>query len=83
VWSSAENIASPPGFDSRTVQPVASRYREANPNSSVVQAKNCVLNTQSEFVTFTLKNGEQNYVQVVSDETHDADRGVVSCPVEM
>jgi len=27
VWTGAENLA-PPGFDSRTVQPVASRYSD-------------------------------------------------------
>jgi len=26
VWTSAENLAPPPGFDPRTVQPVGSRY---------------------------------------------------------
>jgi hypothetical protein len=26
VWTGAENLAPPPGFDPRTVQPVASRY---------------------------------------------------------
>ena len=26
VWAGAENFALPPGFDPRTVQPVASRY---------------------------------------------------------
>jgi hypothetical protein len=28
VWSGAENLAPPPGFDPRTVQPVASRYTD-------------------------------------------------------
>jgi hypothetical protein len=28
VWTGAENLASPPGFDPRNVQPVASRYRQ-------------------------------------------------------
>jgi len=28
IWTSAENLASPPGFDPRTVQPVASRYTD-------------------------------------------------------
>ena len=28
VWTGAENIAPPPGFDPRTVQPVACRYTE-------------------------------------------------------
>ena len=28
VWISAENLAPPPGFDRRTVQPVASRYTD-------------------------------------------------------
>jgi hypothetical protein len=27
-WTGAKNLASPPGFDSRTVQPVASRYTD-------------------------------------------------------
>ena len=32
VWAGAENLAPPPGFDPRTVQPVASRYTDcANP----------------------------------------------------
>jgi hypothetical protein len=26
VWTGAENLAFPPGFDARTVQPVVSRY---------------------------------------------------------
>ena len=26
VWTGAENLAPPPGFDPQTVQPVASRY---------------------------------------------------------
>jgi hypothetical protein len=26
VWMGAENLASPPGFDPRTVQPIADRY---------------------------------------------------------
>ena len=26
MWTGAENLAPPPGFDTRTVQPVASRY---------------------------------------------------------
>ena len=28
VWTGAENLAAPPGFDPRTVQPVASRYTD-------------------------------------------------------
>jgi len=28
VWTGAENLAPPPGFDPRTVQPVASRYND-------------------------------------------------------
>ena len=28
VWTDAENLAPPPGFDPRTVQPVASRYTD-------------------------------------------------------
>jgi hypothetical protein len=28
VWTGAENLAPPPGFDFRTVQPVASRYTD-------------------------------------------------------
>ena len=28
VWTGAENLATPPGFDPRTVQPVASRYTD-------------------------------------------------------
>ena len=28
VWTGAENLAPPPGFDPRTVQPVASRYTD-------------------------------------------------------
>jgi len=28
VWAGAENLAHPPGFDPRTVQPVASRYTD-------------------------------------------------------
>jgi hypothetical protein len=28
VWTGAENLALPPGFDPRTVQPVASRYTD-------------------------------------------------------
>ena len=28
VWTGAENVAPPPGFDPRTVQPVASRYTD-------------------------------------------------------
>ena len=28
VWTGAENLAPPPGFDPRTVHPVASRYTE-------------------------------------------------------
>ena len=28
VWTGAENLAPPPGFDHRTVQPVASRYTD-------------------------------------------------------
>jgi len=28
VWMGAENLASSPGFDSRTVQPAASRYTD-------------------------------------------------------
>ena len=28
VWTGAENIAPPPEFDPRTVQPVASRYTD-------------------------------------------------------
>ena len=28
VWTGAENLAPPPGFDPRTVQPVASRYAD-------------------------------------------------------
>ena len=28
VWTGAENLATPPGFDSRTVQHVASRYTD-------------------------------------------------------
>jgi hypothetical protein len=28
VWTGAENLASPPGFDPRTVQPVARRYTD-------------------------------------------------------
>ena len=28
VWTCAENLAPPPGFDPRTVQPVASRYTD-------------------------------------------------------
>jgi len=28
VWIGAENLAPPPGFDPRTVQPVASHYNE-------------------------------------------------------
>ena len=29
VWTVAENLASPPAFDPRTVQPVASRYTDS------------------------------------------------------
>jgi len=28
VWTDAENIAPPPGFDPLTVQPIASRYTD-------------------------------------------------------
>ena len=28
VWTGAENLALPPGFDPRTVQPIASRYTD-------------------------------------------------------
>ena len=28
VWTGAENLAHPPGFDPRTVQPVGSRYTD-------------------------------------------------------
>jgi hypothetical protein len=28
IWTGAENLAPPPGFDSQTVQPVASRYTD-------------------------------------------------------
>ena len=28
VWTGAENLAPPPGFNPRTVQPVASRYTD-------------------------------------------------------
>jgi len=28
VWAGAKNLAPPPGFDPRTVQPVASRYTD-------------------------------------------------------
>ena len=28
IWEGAENLATPPGFDPRTVQPVASRYTD-------------------------------------------------------
>ena len=28
VWTGAENLASPPGLDPRSVQPVASRYTD-------------------------------------------------------
>ena len=28
VWTCAENLTPPPGFDPRTVQPVASRYTD-------------------------------------------------------
>ena len=28
VWTGAKNLASPPGFDPRTVQPVSSRYTD-------------------------------------------------------
>jgi hypothetical protein len=28
LWTGAENLAPPPGFDPRTVQPVASRYTD-------------------------------------------------------
>ena len=28
VWTGVENLAPPPGFDPRTVQPVASRYTD-------------------------------------------------------
>ena len=28
VWAGAENLAPPPGYDPRTVQPVASRYTD-------------------------------------------------------
>jgi hypothetical protein len=28
IWTGAENLAPPPGFDPRTIQPVASRYTD-------------------------------------------------------
>jgi hypothetical protein len=28
VWTGVENLTTPPGFDHRTVQPVASRYTD-------------------------------------------------------
>ena len=28
VWTGAENLATPPGFDARTIQPLASLYTE-------------------------------------------------------
>ena len=28
VWTSAENLSPPPGFDPQTVQPVASRFTD-------------------------------------------------------
>ena len=42
VWTGAENLA-PPGFDPRTVQPVASRYTDyaTRPIVSVKGGKNC------------------------------------------
>ena len=31
VWTGAESLASPPGFDPRTIQPVAIRYTDSYP----------------------------------------------------
>jgi hypothetical protein len=36
AWTSAENLAPPPGFDPRTVQPVASRYADYATRSTYV-----------------------------------------------
>ena len=42
VWAGAENLAPPPGFDPRTVQPVASRYTDyiTRPTTKLVVYQN-------------------------------------------
>ena len=41
VWTGAENLAPPPGFDPRTVQPVASRYTDWANRLTYAQIKYC------------------------------------------
>ena len=39
VWTGAEKLAPPPGFDSRTIQPVVSRYTDYTKVLHVTQKK--------------------------------------------
>jgi hypothetical protein len=41
VWTGAENLAPPPEFDSRTVQPVASRYADYATRPKTTPEKLC------------------------------------------
>ena len=46
VWTGAEKISTPPGFDPRTVHPVASRYTDcANPDPVLIPKHKTTLPT--------------------------------------
>ena len=50
VWTDAENLAPPPGFDSRTVQPVVSRYTDWAIPARKCNTKAAINSTYSPFL---------------------------------
>ena len=55
VWTGAENLAPPPGFDPQTVQPVADRYTDY-----VIPAPYRGHSIQSNIVMITFKERKKN-----------------------
>jgi len=66
VWTGAENLAPPPGFDPRTVQPVASRYIDwaTGPTATIILIVICTLIHSSLCVlNFHVTNMETKFCQ--------------------
>ena len=60
VWTGGENLASPPGFDPRTVQTVASRYNDSATWPTLIAVSSNYLNLAAKE-----NEGRRNFVRRV------------------